>query len=59
MKNVLDIKTFWKTMGPFLSDKNTVFSQISIEKITELYLMILFCLKSLALSLNMLLGRLM
>ena len=23
---------FWKTMGPFLSDKNTVFSQISIEK---------------------------
>ena len=32
MKNVLDSKNFWKTMGPFLSDKNTVFSQISIEK---------------------------
>ena len=32
MKNVLDSKKFWKTMGPFLSDKNTVFSQISIEK---------------------------
>ena len=56
IKNVLDSKNFWKTMGPFLSYKNTVFSQISIEKITELYLMILFCLKSLALSLKMLLG---
>ena len=32
MKNVLDNKKFWKTMRPFLSDKNTVFSQISIEK---------------------------
>ena len=32
MKNVSDSKKFWKTMGPFLSDKNTVFSQISIEK---------------------------
>ena len=32
MKNVLDSRKFWKTMGPFLSDKNTVFSQISIEK---------------------------
>ena len=32
MKNVLDSKKFWKTMGSFLSDKNTVFSQISIEK---------------------------
>ena len=32
MKNVLDSKKFWKTMGPFLSDKNTVFSQISMEK---------------------------
>ena len=30
MKNVLD--SFWKTMRPFLSDKNTVFSQIIIEK---------------------------
>ena len=54
--NVLDSKKFWKTMGPFLSYKNIVFSQISIEKITELYLMILFCLKSLAVSLKMLLG---
>ena len=26
MKNVLDSKEFWKTMRPFLSDKNTVFS---------------------------------
>ena len=34
MKNVSDSKAFWKTMRPFLSDK-TVFSQISIEKITE------------------------
>ena len=32
MKNVLDCKEFWKTMRPFLSDKNKVFSQISMEK---------------------------
>ena len=32
MENVLDSKTFWKTMRLFLSDKNTVFSQISTEK---------------------------
>ena len=32
MKNVLGSKEFWKTMRPFFSDKNTVFSQISIEK---------------------------
>ena len=32
IKNVLDSKDFWKTMRPFLSDKNIVFSQISIEK---------------------------
>ena len=32
MKNILDSKEFWKTMRPFLSDKNTVFSQISIGK---------------------------
>ena len=31
MKNVLDNKEFWKTMRPFLSDQNAVFSQISIE----------------------------
>ena len=55
MKNVLDSKKFWKTMRPFLSDKNTVFSQTNIKK--KLYLMILICLKSLALSLKMLLGR--
>ena len=30
MKNVLDSKEFWKTMRPFLSDKNTVMPQISI-----------------------------
>ena len=57
MKNVLDSKKFWKTKRPFLSDKNTVFSQISIKKIIELYLMISICLKSLALFLKMLLGR--
>ena len=56
MKNVLDSKKFWKTMIPFLSDKNTVFSQISLKKIIELYLMNLICLKSLALFLKMLLG---
>ena len=32
MKNVFDSKKFWKTMRPFLSDKSTVFSQISEEK---------------------------
>ena len=31
MKNVLDSIEFWKTMRPFLSEKDTVFSQISIE----------------------------
>ena len=32
LKNVLNSKEFWRTMRPFLSDKSTVFSQISIEK---------------------------
>ena len=32
MKNVLHSKEFWKTRRPFLSDKNKVFSQISIGK---------------------------
>ena len=32
MKNVLYSKKIWKTVGLFLSDKNIVFSQISIEK---------------------------
>ena len=32
MKKVLDNKELCKTMRPFLSDKNTVFSQIRIEK---------------------------
>ena len=32
MKNVLDSKEFWKTMRLVLSGKNTVFSQITIEK---------------------------
>ena len=32
MKNVLGSNEFWKTMRPFLSDKNTVFPQLSIEK---------------------------
>ena len=47
MKNVLYSKEFQKTMRPFLSDKNTVFSQISIEKKNiYIYLMTLICLKS-------------
>ena len=57
MKNVLDSKEFWKTMSPFLSDKNTVFSQISIEKNNRIISDDLICLKSLALSLKLLLGR--
>ena len=32
MNHVLRSKEFWKTMRPFSSDKNTVFSQNSIEK---------------------------
>ena len=32
MKNVLDNREVWKTKKPFLSDKNIIFSQISIEK---------------------------
>ena len=32
MKNVLDSNEVWKTMRPFLSDKNTVFLKISIGK---------------------------
>ena len=32
MKSILGGKDFWKTMRHFLSYKNTVFSQISIEK---------------------------
>ena len=32
MKKFLGNKEFWETIRPFLSDKNTVFSQISIEK---------------------------
>ena len=32
IKNALDNEEFWKTIRPFLFDKNTVFSPISIEK---------------------------
>ena len=32
MKNILDSKECWKTLRPFLLDKSTVFSQISIER---------------------------
>ena len=46
IKNALDNEEFWKTIRPFLFDKNTVFSPISIEKITKLYLMTLIFLKS-------------
>ena len=35
MKNVLDIKKFWKMMRPFLSDKNTVFSQNISDRSNE------------------------
>ena len=31
MKNIFDTREFWKTMKPFLSDKKTIFSQISKE----------------------------
>ena len=44
-------------MRPFLSDKNTVSLQIAQKKTTELYLMTLICLQSLALSLKILLSR--
>ena len=33
IKNVSDNKEFWKVMKSFLSDKNIIFSQISIEKL--------------------------
>ena len=36
MKNVLNSKEFWKIIRPFLSDKNPVFSEISIEKKTQI-----------------------
>ena len=53
MKNVFNSKEFWKTMRPFLSDKNTIFLQISTEKNNQIiYLMTLICLKSLALFLK-------
>ena len=45
MKHGFECKEFWKTMKIFLFNKKTVFSQICIEKITELYLMTLICLK--------------
>ena len=32
MKNILDSNKHWKTMRPFLFDKNTIFSQNCIEK---------------------------
>ena len=32
MKKVLDNREFWKTMKPFSSDKNIIFSKISIQK---------------------------
>ena len=35
MKNVLDSKRFWKTMRPFLSDKNTVSSQNISDRSNE------------------------
>ena len=35
MKNVLDSKRFWKTMRPFLPDKNTVFSQNISDRSNE------------------------
>ena len=32
MKSVINRTEFWKTMRPFLSDKNTLFSRINTEK---------------------------
>ena len=32
MKSVINRKEFWKTMRPFLSDKNILFSRINTEK---------------------------
>ena len=57
MKIVLDSKEFWKTMTPFLFNKNTVFSQISIEKYNGIISDDFDCLMSLAPSLKTLLGR--
>ena len=57
MKTVLDSKEFWKTMRPFLSDKNTVFSQVGIEKINRVISDNFDLSGDLALSLKMLLGR--
>ena len=36
MKKVLKGKEFWETTRPFLSNENTVFSQISIEKNSQI-----------------------
>ena len=54
MKNVLDSKEFWKTMRPFLSDKNSFLADF-YRKNSRLYLMALICLKNLLLFLKMLL----
>ena len=32
MKSVINRKEFWKTMRPFLSDKNILFLRINTEK---------------------------
>ena len=37
MKKLSDSKEFWKTMKTFLPDKNTSFSQVSIEKKKTVY----------------------
>ena len=59
-KNALDSKKCWKMMRPFLSDKNTVLLQISIEKynltVTISDWWFWFVWKGLSLSLEVLLG---
>ena len=57
MKNVFDSKEIWKTRRPFLYDKNTVFSQIGIEKNNQIISGDNDLLKPFSTFLKMLLGR--
>lgn len=54
--SITDNKRFWKTVKPFLLEKITNASQIAIEEKTKLSLMILNYMRSLAVSLKMLLN---
>ena len=57
MINVLDSKEFRKTMRPVLSNKNTLFSHISIEENNRIVSDVFNLSDSLVLSLKMLLAR--